>query len=188
MHQSWDLRTYVRPDHPLQRRILGLIAEMTGIPQHSVHVGIDGCGVPSFGVPLISIATAFARLVTLSGTDTHGAAAVQVRSSMLAHPEMVAGEGRFDTDLMVLTEGRILAKGGAEACYGAAIVQEGLGIALKIEDGGGRAVAPGVVAALHQIGALSDREADTLGEHGRPIVRNYRDEIVGEGYASFTLH
>jgi L-asparaginase II len=188
VHQRWDVRTYVRPDHPLQRRILTLLAEMAGLAAATIRVGIDGCGVPSFGLPLVAIATAFARLVTSDGHPAHADAADRVRTAMLAHPEMVAGEGRFDTDLMALTRGRILAKAGAEASYGAAIVDQGLGIALKIEDGGARAVAPAVVEALRQLGALNDQDADALGEHARPIVRNYRSEIVGEGCAHFRIH
>jgi L-asparaginase II len=144
--------------------------------------------VPSFGLPLVAIATAFARLVTADGAQAHGDAATRVRTATLVHPEMVAGEGRFDTDLMALAGGRILAKAGAEACYGAAIVEQGLGIALKIEDGGSRAAPPAVVEALRQLGALDEAAVEALGEHARPIVRNYRGEIVGEGCAVFSLH
>jgi L-asparaginase II len=188
VHQGWDLRTYVRPDHPLQRRILTLLAEIAGVPERAIHVGIDGCGVPSYGLPLLAIATAYARFVTADGPQAHGDAAARVRTAMLAHPEMVAGEGRFDTDLMAVAEGRILAKAGAEACYGAAIVDQGIGIALKIEDGGARAVPPAVVQTLRQLGVLDEHEVDALGEHARPVVRNYRGEIVGEGCAEFPLH
>jgi L-asparaginase II len=101
---------------------------------------------------------------------------------------MVAGEGRFDTDLMVAAGGRVLAKAGAEACYAAAIVDQGIGIALKIEDGGARAAPPAVVETLRQLGALAEPDVDALGEHARPIVRNYRGEIVGEGCVDFSLH
>jgi L-asparaginase II len=188
VHEGWDRRTYLRPDHPLQRRILALVAELAGMPERSVRIGIDGCGVPSFGMPLLAIATAFARLAVLDGNQPHGDAAARVRGAMLVHPEMVGGEGRFDTDLMGIASGRILAKAGAEACYGAALVEQGIGIAVKIEDGGARAVSPVVVAALRQLGALDEREVEALGEHARPAVRNYRGEITGEASTVFTLH
>lgn len=187
VHQGWDRRTYRRPDHPLQRRILALIAEMAGVGERAVVIGIDGCGVPCFGVPLAAIATAFARLGAWGPGQPHGAAAACVRAAMLAHPEMVAGEGRFDTDLMTVAGGRILGKAGAEACYGAAIVDRGLGVALKVEDGGARAVPPAVAEVLRQLGALGDPEIDALGEHARPLVRNFHGEIVGEGRAVFSL-
>jgi len=184
--QGWDTRTYIRPDHPLQRRVLSLIAEVTGVAARDIRVGIDGCGVPSFGLPLRNIAFAFARLATAAGP--HLDSGRMVRDAMLAHPEMVAGEDRFDTDLMQVADGRVLAKAGAEACYGVGLLDQGLGIALKIDDGGGRAVSPAIVAALVQLGALDAAQVDALAEHARPVVRNYRSEIVGEARAEFTLH
>ncbi len=188
VHQGWDLRTYVRPDHPLQRRVLAVVAEMAGMDERNIAIGIDGCGVPSFGLPLIAFATAFARLVSEQTVPEHAGSAGRVRAAMLAHPEMVAGEGRFDTDLMATARGRILAKGGAEACFGAALVEQGLGFALKIEDGGARAVPPAVAEVLRQLDAVDDAQLEALGEHARPIVHNYRGEIVGQGWSDFRLH
>jgi L-asparaginase II len=73
-------------------------------------------------------------------------------------------------------------------CYGAALVDQGLGIALKIEDGAARAVSPAVVAALRQLDALSEAGIEALGDHARPVVHNYRGEIVGEARTDFPLH
>jgi L-asparaginase II len=188
VHEGWDTRTYFRPDHPHQRRVLHLVSEMTGLPVHRVQVGIDGCGVPTFGVPLAAFAAAFARLVGGEGLpETHADAATEVRSAMLAHPEMVGGEGRFDTDLMTQAGGRILSKSGAEACYGVAVVDRGWGLAVKIEDGGARAVSIAVADALRQLDALSTPDVEALGSHARPLVRNFRDEIVGEARPVFAL-
>jgi L-asparaginase II len=189
VHEGWDRRTYVRPDHPLQQRVLTLLSEVTGVPSSEIAIGIDGCGVPAFGLPLVSAARAFARLA--SGVELpaeHEASAGRIRAAMLAHPEMVAGEGRFDTDLMRVAEGRILAKAGAEAMCGLGLVDRGWGMAVKIEDGNARAVPVAVVEALRQIDALSEAEADALASHARPPVRNYRDEIVGEAAPRFTLN
>ena len=188
VHRGWDLRTYPRPDHRVQRQVLKLIADAAGVEPRSVAVATDGCGVPTFAVPLVAFAAAFARLAAeeqLGGQ--HREAARAVRSAMLAHPEMVAGEGRFDTDLMSLGQGRILAKGGAEACHGVALLDRGWGVAVKIEDGGSRAVPVAVAEVLRQLDALTERDADALNAYARPPVRNYRDEIVGEGRPQFQL-
>jgi L-asparaginase II len=188
VHQGWDIRTYIRPDHPLQRRILKLVAEITGVPRDEIAVGIDGCGVPAFGLPLKSFAHGFAGLADPSRLPTeHGEAAEVVRSAMISHPEMVAGEGRFDTRLMEATGGRLLAKGGAEACQGVSILDRGWGIAVKIEDGGARAVAVAVLETLRQLDALTGAELEPLNDFARPPVRNYRDEIVGEARPVFEL-
>jgi L-asparaginase II len=186
--QGWDLRTYVRSDHPLQRRVRTLLAQAAGVPSEGIQIAIDGCGVPTFALPLTAFARAFARLADATALPAeHQAAAVRVRDAMIAHPEMVAGEGRFDTDLMLATGGRILAKAGAEGCYGAALLDRGWGLALKIEDGNARAVAIAVAEALRQIDALTASEVEALASHARPLVANYRGEIVGEAVPVFEL-
>jgi L-asparaginase II len=188
VHQSWDLRTYLRPDHPLQRRVLDLIADLTGVEPRRIALAVDGCGVPTFGVPLRSFAYAFARLAGGEALpDRHCDAARAVRSAMVGNPGMVAGDGRFDTRLMEATGGRILSKGGAEACQGLALLDRGWGIAIKIEDGGGRAIAIAAIEALRQLNALDHAELDVLADQARPAVRSYRDEIVGEGRPIFEL-
>jgi L-asparaginase II len=187
-HEGWDLRTYVRPDHPLQRRNLALISEVADVASSEIPLGIDGCGVPTFALSLRAFATAFARLAAIDHLPTRPqAAAARVRAAMVAFPEMVAGEGRFDTDLMRQGAGRILAKAGAEGCYGVALLDRGWGLAMKVEDGNARAVPIAVLEALHQLDALSESDVEALAHHGRPAVRNYRNEIVGEGKPLFTL-
>jgi L-asparaginase II len=187
-HQGWDLRTYMRPDHPLQRRNLAVLSEASGVPVSDIPLGIDGCGVPTFALSLRSFATAFARLAQPDRLPAkHHESAIRVRDAMVACPEMVAGEGRFDTDLMRRQGGQVLAKAGAEGCYGVSLLDRGWGLAMKTEDGNARAVAIAVVEALRQIDALNDADVAALAHHARPAVRNYRDEIVGEGRPLFTL-
>lgn len=188
IHRGWDVRTYVRPDHPLQQEVRRLMCDVVGLTPGEVGVAIDGCGVPTFAVPLAAMALAFARLARGDGlSEQHQRSATTVREAMLAHPEMVAGEGRFDTDLMTSAGGRVLAKAGAEACYGVSLPEAGWGLALKIEDGNSRAVPAAVVEALHQLDAIGAGETDALAAHARPPVRNYRGEIIGEGRPIFEL-
>jgi L-asparaginase II len=183
--RNWDARTYFRPDHPLQRQSLRLLAEMADFPEREIAVGIDGCGVPSFALPLRAFARAFASLA--AAPPSHDEAGRLVREAMLSHPEMVAGERRFDTDLIQTAERRLVAKGGAEGCHGTTVLERQWGVAVKIEDGGPRAVAIVVVEALRQIGALTAEHIGTLGRHARPPVRNYRDEFVGMARPIFDL-
>ncbi len=188
VHQGWDVRTYIRPDHPLQRRVLDLVADVSSVNPRHIALAIDGCGVPTFELPLHSFAYSFARLASPNSLpDEHCEAAQSVRDAMVANPAMVAGEGRFDTRLMEITEGRILSKSGAEACQGLALLDRGLGIALKVEDGGARAIAVAALEVLRQLDALSDLELDGLADQARPAVRNYRDEIVGDARPLFQL-
>ena len=114
-HIDAPTQDYVNPEHPVQKRILQAVAEMCGVAPESIELATDGCSAPVFGLPLRAAATAFARLADPSGLPPTRAAACQaIFRAMTSHPEMVAGPGRFDTRLMQVTGGRLLAKGGAE--------------------------------------------------------------------------
>lgn len=199
--RSVDQNSYIDPDNTIQKEILRVIAEMCEIPIQKIHVGIDGCSAPNFRLPLCNAALAFARLAD----PEHGGVAParrrfacqKVCSAMMAYPDMVAGPDRFDTAIMQVGRGRILAKGGAEG-YQAISLMPGVlgsdspavGIALKIADGDRRGTAkPAVVLEiLRQIGALSDEELAEIQPYGPQIeVRNWREIIVGEGRPCFTL-
>lgn len=171
----------------MQQAVLALLSDVTGLPAPDISIAIDGCGAPTFALPLRSFAAAFGHLASFPEDEQHGEAAAHVRAAMVEHPEMVAGEGRFDTDLMAATHGRLVAKGGAEACEGVGIVGESWGLAVKIEDGNSRAVPVAVIEALRQLGALSEADVEALVHHAGPALTNYRDEIVGEAKPLFQL-
>ena len=170
VHEGYETATYREPDHPLQRRILGLIAEVCGLREDEVLVAGDNCGVPAFAMPLQSFATGLARIATgeLPSGERSGAA-LRIRDAMRDHPFMVAGTGRFDTQLMDSTD--LLVKGGAEAVL-AVGSQEGWGMALKISDGAERAVRPAGLAALSARGVKVPA--------ARSTVRGLHGEAVGE--------
>ncbi|MSQ22948.1 MAG: asparaginase [Chloroflexi bacterium] len=187
-HRDWDERTYVRPDHPLQRRIRSIIGIFAGWPEAEIPISIDGCSAPTFALPLMALARSFGRLASERGiSETHAQAARRVRTAMVSHPEMVGGEGRFDTDLMQSAGGRILSKAGAEGCQAVALLDNGWGVGIKIEDGSARAAPVAVIETLRQLGAIGDEAIDVLSGHARPPVFNLRNEVVGEGHPLFTL-
>jgi L-asparaginase II len=161
---------YRDPGHPLQRRVLALIAEVCGLEEDDVLISVDNCGVPAFALPLRNLATGFARISTGEGlSDDLAGAALRIRDAMLAHPFLVAGTGRLDTELMEGTT--LLAKSGAEAVL-AVGSQEGWGMALKVSDGAGRAVRPAAFAALAGRGVQTPP--------GDSSVRGLHGEVVGE--------
>src|SRR5215203_900201 len=150
VHEDYEPATYRDPAHPLQHRILGLIAEVCGLREDEVLVASDNCGVPAFALPLRSFATGLARLAAGNALpDELALAALRIGEAMREHPFMVAGTGRFDTDLMESTD--LLVKGGAEAVL-AVGSQDGWGMALKVSDGAVRAVRPAALAALGGMG------------------------------------
>jgi L-asparaginase II len=165
---AWDPTTYPRASHPLQRRVLRAVVRGTGV--NDVVIGVDGCGVPVHGVPLASMATLYARL---ADADRMGPLAEQTDlavEAMLAEPYLVGGRDRDDTALMQAT-GDVMAKEGAEALDCAVALSSGLGVAVKIADGGYRAAGPALLHALAQVDALDARQLSALGERLRPAVR-----------------
>jgi L-asparaginase II len=170
VHEGYETATYRDPAHPLQRHILGLIAEVCGLREDEALVASDNCGVPAFALPLRSFATGLARLATGNALpDELALAALRIGEAMREHPFMVAGSGRFDTDLMESTD--LLVKGGAEAVL-AVGSQDGWGMALKVSDGAVRAVRPAALAAL---GSMGVEVPEVVSD-----VRDLNGEKVGE--------
>jgi L-asparaginase II len=163
---GWPLESYLDGDHPLQRAITGVIADLAG--ETVDHVGVDGCGAPVHAVSLAGLARAFRSLVTAPNASPEW----RVADVMRAHPELVGGEGRDVTVLMQLWPG-LLAKDGAEGVYGAATA-DGRAVALKIDDGAGRARSAVLLAAFDAIGVdvpdgLRDRLRVPVLGHGKPV-------------------
>lgn len=190
-HLGADRRGYPLVDHPVQTAILEAICHFSGVPRDAVAIGIDGCGVPCLGTSVYHLALAFARLMDARGvSEPSASAAHEVQAAMIAHPYLVAGRGRLDTDLMETNAGRLVAKGGASGvqCIG---LSEGLGIAIKIEDGAtGPPPSPGAVvaiAALHLLNVLDDAEVTSLITHARPLLRSVAGDVVGKVRPTFDL-
>jgi L-asparaginase II len=165
---GWDPATYLRASHPLQRRVTRAVGHATGL--EDLEMGVDGCGVPVHGMPLRSMATLFARLIRPERLGDVAPAADRVTEAMRSEPYMVGGRRRVDTDVMKAT-GDVVAKSGAEALECAAVLPSGLGVALKIEDGGSRASAPALIRVLEQIDGLSASQLRELAHHASPPVR-----------------
>ncbi|MGH6942747.1 MAG: asparaginase [Geminicoccaceae bacterium] len=169
---------YTRPDHPVQRRIAGVLAEMAGVAALDAPA-VDGCSAPTFPLSLVQLASAMARLGSPRDLRPERAVACErVRAAMRAHPYMVAGAGRACTAIMSAAP-EILVKTGAEGVYAAALPAQGLGVALKVEDGAGRASVVALLALLEALGALDARTRGVLAELARPVLRNHRGLEVG---------
>jgi len=185
---------YLDFDHPIQESILQTFAEMCDIPTGKVELGIDGCSAPNFAIPLYHAAYGFARLCDPFALEPNRAAACRIIvSAMMAHPEMVAGPGRFDTKLMQVGNGKIVVKGGAEGYQAIGILpgvlspdSPGIGIAIKISDGdtNDRARTGVALSILKTIGALDDSQLAELADYG-PVKQlfNYRKLHIGESRA-----
>jgi L-asparaginase II len=182
--KGWPLESYLEPDHPLQRRMLEEVARFTGMSASDIAEVVDGCGMVAFGVPLVRMAVSFAALAASASVESGPARIVE---AMTSHPFLLGGSDRLCTALPTASKGRILGKLGAEGIYGVAIPSEGLGIAVKIEDGGFRALDPAVLRVLEHMDLLSEPELEGLGHYRRKPVRNTLGVQVGEIRAEFDL-
>lgn len=193
---GWSTADYISPDHPLQRWNRELVATVCDYPAKDIVIGIDGCGVAVFGLPVRNMAYGFARL---ADADTLPAelrtAARRIVAAMQAYPEMVAGTNRFCSDLMRAAGGRVVAKSGAEAVYCAGFLkgrtpitaERGVGTAVKIDDGGSRATAPVMMKVMTELGVLDAGQADALKRYAHPENRNFRNDLCGEIKTAFEL-
>ncbi|MDL2264304.1 asparaginase [Synergistaceae bacterium OttesenSCG-928-I11] len=187
--KGYPLDGYMEPDHPVQRDIVAILAEMCGVPADAIGIGEDGCGVPVHYMPLSAMARGYARLATPVGLpEDWRSACARVCDAMNAHPEMVAGTGGFCTELMRHTDGRFVAKIGAEAVYCVGVVGRDMGIALKVDDGNGnRPIPVTVMHILKQLGLFPDGVPEGLLRFARPQVKNDHGHIAGDLRPVFSL-
>ena len=177
---SVDTADYFRPEHPVQRRVRAVLEDFTGAALGQEVCAIDGCSVPTWAVPLQNLAHGFAKFATGRGlSPARAAAAVRLRQACRSKPWFVAGTGRFCTEIMQLFDGRVFVKTGAEGVYCVALPQQGLGIAIKCDDGAARAAQAIVAAMIAHYLPLDTAERAALRPFREPVLRNWNGFVVG---------
>ena len=180
VHGGLDPRGYVRRDHGAQAAVREAMQSVTGAAHGEHACGIDGCSIPTYAVPLDALALGFARMATGGGLGAERAkAARRLIGACMAEPFFVAGTGRMDTRLMEAGGERIFVKIGAEGVYCGAVPELGLGIAIKCDDGAGRAAEIMVAAVLARLLKDDAAMADRMGGLATPEVRNWNGLRVG---------
>ena len=171
---------YWQPDHAVQREVHGVLQDLTGAVLSPDRRAIDGCSVPTWAVPLHSLAHAFAKFATGRGLSSDRAlAAARVRAACTHQPWYVAGTGRFGTEIVRLLGERIFFKTGAEGVACGALPTLGLGIAIKCDDGAGRAAEAVAAALIARLLPLTDAERHALALFAQPTVRNWNGTEFG---------
>jgi L-asparaginase II len=175
-----DPKGYIQPSHVVQRAVIGAMTEMTGAAHGPEMMGVDGCSIPTYAIPLKAMALGFARFASGTGMGPERAkATTRIRLAVAAHPHMVAGTDRFDTLIMQTLGARIFTKTGAEGVFCAAIPEAGLGIALKCDDGGTRAAQVAMAALAARFLSLDEAEAAAMAPLLSPVLRNWNGIEVG---------
>lgn len=181
---QWSTHGYERKGHPVQEDCLSCVAEWSGIPRDQIPCAVDGCGAVVFALPLEAMARAYAAFAQRAQAGQEIPA--RIVSALRTRPFLFGGSDRFDTILIEETNGRVLSKIGAEAVHSVALVERGIGIALKVEDGASRAQYPALLHLLQQFGELPDPMPPRLQDFACPRVRSTRGEPVGTVHVDVT--
>ncbi len=177
---------YLSPAHPVQQTIRKTVAEICCYPEDKIMVGIDGCSAPNHALPVYNMALGFARMATPNAVPREKAFAYSaVVMAMMEHPEMVAGDGRFDTTLISSAGEKLICKAGAEALECFAFVDRKLGAAVKVVDGTKRALFPTAVEFLYKMGVRS--RTSGIDEFHRPVIKNWQGLDVGHIVPGFEI-
>jgi L-asparaginase II len=176
---------YERPEHPLQQRVKATLAELVDLPEADIDWGIDGCNLPTPSFALDRLARLFMKLAAAgersSPASAREAALARIHRAMTAHPEFVAGNGRFCTALMGAFAGKVVGKVGAEGSYGLGVSAGGhgvagvdgpIGIAVKVEDGDGAMLTAVVTELLHLLDIGAAEQRAQLDRFRAPTIKN----------------
>lgn len=175
-----DVEGYVMADHPLQREVTAALETAFGVMLGPDVRGVDGCSIPTYAVPLSVLAGGFARFgVGLGFQPVRARAARRIRTAVAVEPFMIAGTGRFDTTITEALRERAFLKMGAEGVFCAALPEKGLGIALKIDDGGNRAAEIVMAGVLKAFLDLNDTERAAVDAALHPVMSNWNRIEVG---------
>lgn len=173
--RNWALDSYLKRSHPVQKLIVSKVAELLGMPPDELICAHDDCGAPTYCMQLWQMATLYAHLA--SGGNL---ALERVVRAMTYNPEMVGGEGHFDTELMRATGGEIVSKSGSEGIQCLGHVGQGMGLAIKVRDGSRRAKYATAIHLLKRMGWITPSVAETLEEKFMELSKYKRLEVLGE--------
>ncbi|HEX5602074.1 MAG TPA: asparaginase [Pyrinomonadaceae bacterium] len=196
VHLGASIDNYESAENSVQKAIVDVVSQFSGVAVTDMAIGVDGCAVPAFGITVKAMALAYARLISppASFDKKTRAACERIVRVMSAYPELIGGTSeRLDTELMRAAPNYLISKVGADGVYTAGIKPSeewphGLGIAIKIEDGDDKtARAPVVIESMRQLGILHDESLEAVARYAFFPVKNRRGDIVGEVSASFDL-
>lgn len=183
-----DPAGYVKAGHKVQQAVRGALEEVTGAAHKAELSGTDGCSIPTYAVPLKALALGFARFGTGNGLGPSRAeAARRIREAVAANPFMVAGTGRFDTRFMGVFGARAFIKTGAEGVYCGALPELGYGIALKCDDGAGRASEIAMAALIERFLPRQAGDEVAFAPFRETVLKNWNGIEVGRVRATQTV-
>ena len=181
LHMGLPATAYADAKSEEQRTVRKLLSDLSDFDLGSVEPAADGCGIPTLPMPIAGLARACARMADPDGLKPdHGEAAKRIIAAMAAEPELVRGPGEFDTVAITAGNGAFVTKVGAEGVSAGIVPAKGIGIAVKIDDGGRRAADVVMANILDAIGVLDQNARNALAPWLVEPVLNTLGNRVGE--------
>jgi len=172
VHHGWDTPGYIKHDSPVQTMVTEAVSTLTGLDANSYSRGIDGCGIPTFALPIARLAYAMARMADPIDLEAQWAAAATRVADAAQLAFWVSGTGRPEVTISNAAIEPIVIKGGAEGVYMVALPDRGMGIALKAVDGTSRASTAAIETLLADMGVLDG----SVGAEPTPIFNKAGDQ------------
>jgi len=172
---GWSISNYLEGTHPLQLEIFRRIAELLAMPADELVAARDDCGAPTLLMHLSQMSLLYAHLSESKHADLE-----QISRAIISYPEMIAGQGGFDTELMQRAHGQLISKGGAEGIQCLGKTGEGIGIAIKVEDGSKRAKHAVALHLLRQLDWITPTALQELEQQILLLSPGVQLEVEGE--------
>lgn len=179
LHLKENPEGYERYTHPAQVRLRKLLSEVTHFNHEKAHWGVDGCGIPTYALPLQNMAIGMQSLVNAKEGETRRRAAQRILEAVRREPFYLSGTASFATDVIQQTQGRCLIKNGAEGVFCGVIPEKSWAFAVKAEDGAARAAQAATAFLLQKLGVFSEENIHALKDYLEPKVKNWKEAEVG---------
>ncbi len=180
LHLGENPEGYEKLEHNAQKRLRKILTETMRYDHAKAAYGIDGCGIPSYAVPLQNVATGMSVFVNSKESAARKSACAHILRAVTKYPFYISGSDEFATTVIEKTQGRAIIKGGAEGVMAGFLPEKKVAFALKCADGAGRATQLATVQLLVQLGGMSLEEAKALSKYSQPSVTNWKGDVVGQ--------
>lgn len=180
LHLGEDPTGYEKYEHNAQKRLRKVLTETMRFDHSKTAYGIDGCGIPTYAVPLQSMAVGMSALINSKETPARKAASERILRAVRSFPFYIAGSDNFATAVIEKSQGRAIVKGGAEGVFCGVLPEKRVAFAIKASDGAGRAAQVAAASLLLQLGGLNETEFKALAKYTQPSVTNWKGDVVGQ--------
>ena len=172
---DWPISSYLKGDHPLQMEIFRIISDFLNIPSADIYAERDDCGAPTLFLKLVEMARLYSILSSSDNAELE-----QISRSMIKHPVMISDTNLFDTEIIKASHGQVISKGGAEGILCMGKINEGIGLAIKVEDGSKRAKHAAGLNILKQLEWITNERIQDIEEKVFNLPQGVNLVAIGE--------